>query len=642
MQTGQKFFNRFTLIRKLGQGGMGVVWLARDESLAHEVALKFLPEAAQRDPGAIDDLKRETKRALRLTHPGVVRVHDFIETPEASAISMEYIQGASLAEVLRQEPRRHFEVDDIKEWVRQLCETLAYAHTEAQVIHRDLKPGNILMDMRSRPHITDFGIARCLVDSLSRMSRSRSGTVSYMSPQQAMGEMPQASDDIYALGATIYEMLTGRAPFYSAALQVRFWDSVPPSMAARRVELGVSGQMIPLVWEETVAACLAKEPEQRPQSALEIWQRFNGQAVSAAPSASVPLESELPSSASEASQEVVEVTDWDRAEMPAEEGRSGLVWWLLALAGILAFGWWWAEGKQTKLLLSTIPTNSFASPAPINGLPPGTKVPEVSQKAMTSSQAFENSLGMKFVPVPGTRVLFCIWETRVKDFEIFVQVTGYDATDSMGSLRNQGWMQVGDTWKNPGFSQGPTHPVCGVNWKDAQAFCEWLTKKEWESGNIKTGQKYRLPTDEEWSEAIGLPVETGTIPKTKGEHGKVIFPWGTQWPPVVGAGNYAGSEAKNQDWPGNFSTIEGYRDYYTRTSPVGSFSPNQFGLYDLSGNLWEWCEDWYDDEHQYRVLRGGSWDDSVSRYLWSSYRDWGVTERRLDINGFRVVLAPAQ
>lgn len=162
-------------------------------------------------------------------------------------------------------------------------------------------------------------------------------------------------------------------------------------------------------------------------------------------------------------------------------------------------------------------------------------------------QPWANSLGMMFVPIPGTAALFCIWKTRVQDFESFANSTGYDATADMFSFRphrigRKDFRGCGDTWKSPGFSQGPTYPVVGVSWNDAKAFCQWLTDKERRERRITAGQSYRLPTDAEWSVAVGLPPEVGNLPKEKDGKIKGVYPWGSQWPPPVGAGNYAGEE----------------------------------------------------------------------------------------------------
>ena len=219
------------------------------------------------------------------------------------------------------------------------------------------------------------------------------------------------------------------------------------------------------------------------------------------------------------------------------------------------------------------------------------------------------------------------------------RLQGYDATGGMYSLRSDGWKQRGDTWKSPGFAQGPTHPVCGVSWEDAKAFCQWLTAKERKAGMISQEQSYRLPTDAEWSVAVGLNEESGGTPKDKDMKIKDVYPWGTKWPPPSGAGNYAGEESKTADTPSDWGVISGYRDGYPRTSPVGSFKANRFGLYDMGGNVWQWCEDFYDGQSGPCVLRGGSWyDGGVPDHLLSSYRVRGAPVSRFGIYGFRCVL----
>jgi formylglycine-generating enzyme required for sulfatase activity len=262
----------------------------------------------------------------------------------------------------------------------------------------------------------------------------------------------------------------------------------------------------------------------------------------------------------------------------------------------------------------------------------------------TKDHPWVNSLGMKFVPVFGTQVLFSVWDTRVEDFETFVNSTGYHATEGMWSIGKDGWKQRGTTWKEPGFIQGPTHPVVGVNWNEAEQFCKWLTKRERIAGNLPEDREYRLPKDEEWSAGVGLMHEAGSTPEKKS--GKTeLYPWDIpqkrdkNWPPPKGAGNYAGEEAKNEDWPSEWSIIEGYNDGYPRTSPVGSFSANQFGLYDMGGNALQWCEDWYNTQAKYRVLRGASWFEANPDYLLASFRNLNTPDLRIDVAGFRCVVA---
>ena len=256
-------------------------------------------------------------------------------------------------------------------------------------------------------------------------------------------------------------------------------------------------------------------------------------------------------------------------------------------------------------------------------------------------EPYENSLGMKFVPVPGTNVLFSIWDTRVQDFAQFVRETGSDATAEVYSITREGPKRVGASWRNPGFVQGPAHPVCAVNWQDAKAFCEWLTDKERHAGRLGPNQSYRLPTDAEWSVAVGLPPESGKTPEEKNGKIKEDFPWGEGWPPPPGSGNLAGSETRDDHWPADWNTIAGYQDDFPRTAPVGSFPQNQFGLYDMGGNVLQWCDDWYNDTRQRRVLRGSSFNRQDANCLLSSYRESCPPKLRMVSCGFRCVLVPA-
>jgi formylglycine-generating enzyme required for sulfatase activity len=238
---------------------------------------------------------------------------------------------------------------------------------------------------------------------------------------------------------------------------------------------------------------------------------------------------------------------------------------------------------------------------------------------------YENSLGMKFAPVPGTQVLFSIWETRRKDYEAYARA-------------NSG---VDDSWRNEThgdqpIGHEPDHPVVSVSWEDAQAFCKWLTQQERTAGRIPAGASYRLPTDEEWSGAVGLERESGSAPKDKAGKVTGVYPWGTQFPPPAKAGNYSDSVANATL---GLTGIEGYTDGFATTSPVGRFAANRFGLFDLGGNVWEWCEDWYDPSAQKsRVLRGGSWYYVGSVSLLSSLRCHFAPTRRINNFGFRVVL----
>jgi formylglycine-generating enzyme required for sulfatase activity len=255
-------------------------------------------------------------------------------------------------------------------------------------------------------------------------------------------------------------------------------------------------------------------------------------------------------------------------------------------------------------------------------------------------QPWENTLGMKFVQVPGTKVLFAIWDTRVQDFAAFVKASGYDASAGMYSLGRDGYKQLGKSWRDPGFSQGSTNPVCGVSWHDSKAFCAWLTEKERREGRLGPDQGYRLPTDEEWSLAVGLDEPRGGTPEGRSLQIKGVYPWGRQWPPPAGAGNYAGREVRESAWPRDWSAIDAYADDYPRTSPAGSFAANRFGLFDMGGNVWQWCEDRFSSGTDWRVLRGGAYNSNLAGDLLSSNRNTNDPAKRYDFEGFRCVLTP--
>src|SRR5436190_18081543 len=273
---GQVVFGRYKLVKVLGRGGMGIVWLARDEELERDVALRFLPDLMIQDRSVFDQLKRETKRCLELTHPYIVRIHDFVHDERSGCISMEYVDGETLSNLRAEKEQKVFEPPEIAGWISQLCDALDYAHNHAKVIHRDLKPSNLMVNKRGDLKITDFGIARSLVDSASRLTteQGRSGTLVYMSPQQLNGERSTHLDDIYSLGATIYELLTSKPPFYSGNVDRQICERVVPSMTERRKEFNIEPASISQIWEKTVADCLAKNQLRRRQSAAEVAQRL--------------------------------------------------------------------------------------------------------------------------------------------------------------------------------------------------------------------------------------------------------------------------------------------------------------------------------------------------------------------------------
>ena len=273
-----KVFALFELERELDIGSTGPVWLAEDlvRRQVDQVALKFLPDFIVSDKTAVAELKNEIRRRIALKHPNILRVYDLLENKGRVAIQMEYLDGQSLSHLRLSRPNQIFEVRDLEKWVKELCEALEYAHKDVGLIDGDIVPGNLIVDLAGNLKLKDFGIAKAITGSMSRsvVIHHTSETLPYKSPQRAAGGGPAITDDLYSLGAIVYELLTSKPPFYAGDIGAQVSEKVPPSMSERRAELGIEGQAIPKNWEETVAACLAKDPVQRPQSAIEVEKRL--------------------------------------------------------------------------------------------------------------------------------------------------------------------------------------------------------------------------------------------------------------------------------------------------------------------------------------------------------------------------------
>lgn len=284
----------------IGEGGTGVIHLVRDELIDRIVALKLPHDSILRDPGARLDVINETRQAMELTHPNIVRIHDFHETGGLWGISMQYVRGKNLEEIRYQKAGQNrgggrrrailpYTVERIEVWISQLCHALSYAHEDAHMVHRDIKPRNLMVERRSdgfeKLLLTDFGITQKLRHHSLMLSRIQTdqednrtiGTLPYMSWEQIRGAPASILDDVYSVGATIYELLTGRPPFYEGVIeQIRHQVecTVPPSMTQRLAQFDLPHDPIPGPWEETVAACLEKRPQDRPQSIAEIMSRL--------------------------------------------------------------------------------------------------------------------------------------------------------------------------------------------------------------------------------------------------------------------------------------------------------------------------------------------------------------------------------
>jgi serine/threonine-protein kinase len=273
---------RYRIFGLLGKGGMGEVYRADDIKLGQPVALKFLPKALEQNQERLNRFLNEVKTARHVSHPNVCRVYDVGEHEGQHFLSMEYVDGEDLASLLRRIGR--LPEDKAVQIARQLCAGLGASH-EQGVLHRDMKPANVMIDGRGRVRITDFGLAD-LTESIGK-DASRAGTPGYMAPEQLQGEAVTPRSDIYSLGLVLYELFTGRPAFEAETLRdiTRMQLETAPTSPSSHV----SG-MDPAV-ERAILRCLEKDPSDRPASALAVAASLPG----ADPLAAALMAGETPS-----------------------------------------------------------------------------------------------------------------------------------------------------------------------------------------------------------------------------------------------------------------------------------------------------------------------------------------------------------
>jgi serine/threonine protein kinase len=241
--------------------------------MAHAANHPTMPHLIS-DVKEIERLRIEALRSHELSHPNIVRVYDFMHGAQGVALAMEYVDGWSLWSLKVDKPGQRFIPEEIAPWIRDLCAALDHAHA-AGVVHRDVKPSNLIVNSRGQLKLVDFGLSRSMAPGGVDAGYHRVvGTDWYMSPEQWTGELPTVADDIYSLGATIYELLTGKPPFYDGDVLVKTHQVIPPRMTERLAEFGVRKAKLPAEWEAAVAACLAKQAAQRPPNAREVAARL--------------------------------------------------------------------------------------------------------------------------------------------------------------------------------------------------------------------------------------------------------------------------------------------------------------------------------------------------------------------------------
>jgi len=367
------FDGRYRIVRKLGTGGMANVYLAEDEVLGRRVAIKILNDRHAGDDQFVERFRREAKNAASLSHPNIVSIYDRGEAEGTYYIAMEYLDGRSLKELIV--ARGPAPVNVAIDYARQILAAIRFAHRHG-IVHRDIKPHNVLVDAEGRLKVTDFGIARA---GTSQMTEAGSiiGTAQYLSPEQAKGAPVDQTSDLYSVGVVLYELLTGVVPFSGdtpVEIAMKHLSSTPESPSAKRAE-------IPRELDMVVLRALAKDPADRYQSAEEmdadLARVARGAAISpATEEAATAIISRPPSTAVTAitpprTRETVPYAP-PAAYYDYDEPRRRAIWpWLVALLFVVAAiigGYFLYNQVQTQLSNSKVAVGDYRGLREINAV----------------------------------------------------------------------------------------------------------------------------------------------------------------------------------------------------------------------------------------------------------------------------------
>ena len=311
---GQLYGERYRLQLRIAIGGMGEVWQAEDELILRQVAIKILKEEYLSDPAFLERFRTEARSAALVEHVGIANIYDYGEDTGSAYLVMELVPGESMSRLLEREKRLpEAQVLDI---VAQTSRALAAAHARG-LVHRDIKPGNLLITPDGKVKITDFGIARVGDQVPLTKTGQVMGTVQYLAPEQATGKTSTGATDLYSLGVVAYEALAGKRPFRGEnqmAIAMAHINEMPPAL---------SDSIDPRV-QNLVLSCLAKKPNQRPESGTSL--AIRAEALLREKRKGAPVTSAIP-----IDDPVTELISTDTAPLP----RAPIVWPWLATIGLL-------------------------------------------------------------------------------------------------------------------------------------------------------------------------------------------------------------------------------------------------------------------------------------------------------------------
>ena len=684
---------QYKLLKKLGEGGMGAVYLAEDTHVQRRVAVKILAPKLARDHELLSRFRREAIATGKLNHENIVAAYTFAEDGGVFYYAMEYCEGEPLDKFLE---RVHFlpEEEALRILV-QVARGLQYAH-EHGVIHRDIKPANVFVTKDGVAKVLDLGLSKQTgmgPRSFTTMTGILVGTPHYMSPEQARGEKQiDGRSDIYSLGAMFYHLVTGETPFDAPNVAAIFFKQLTeqlPNPQDLNPELSDGAVQV-------ITRMMAREPADRYRDCKELLRDLElvadgktpGREVLDAARSSVAVRRGKQASAlgpALLAAKAADARDHKADVSPAAPPvRAALLKETTGKVGRLLRQFASVVTKPRTsplafsivtiiipciLLVVILATNRRTEGTPSAGAAPEPQVQ--ATKPATNTGQWATSPGpdpsiastaqrlladvklpqfpkdltldlgggvkMEMVLVPAgefdmgsnegpgeERPVHKVkiskpfytgkYEVTVAQFRAFVDATKYQTEAEKAGNKGWGWDRgwkelTGVNWKMPNFPPEGNYPVCLISWDDAQEFVKWASKQ--------TGRKVSLPSEAQWEYAC----RAGTTAK---------FNLGDQ-----------DSDLEQAAW---FRMNSG-----VQTNAVGQKKPNAWGLYDMHGNVWEWCADWYanysaetaadpqgPEQGQFRVQRGGSWISDPG-FCRSAYRASNAPDARLDSIGFRVV-----
>jgi serine/threonine-protein kinase len=618
---GRTLLNQFHVDAFVASGGMGAVYLVTDLKRNAPLAMKVLHADLADDPTVFKRFQREAQALRQLKHPNIVPFYGLYQDRGATFLLEAFISGSSLQEILRENHK--LPVNEALVYMKGLCAALGYAHS-LNIVHCDVKPGNVMVDHKGGIYLTDFGIAR-FVGATTTTTMGVAGTPAYMAPEQIVGRGIGPATDIYALGVMLYEMLTGQKPFRGTEPETEAGGATPseriryghlhvPPPDPRQVNPAINPKM-----SQVMLKALAKNPAERFRSTQDFFaalcwavqtrlEDVSGEAtilgdVNVAPSGPGPHTSATPQ---------LSGTEPKRRNFVPIFAAAGLALVLvlcMAIAGYIGYttvihptaivepSTVLAQPDTPTAVLMVIPTMTVPStPTEIQILMPASATPYPDEivdaygVSMRLVSAGPFTMGSKSGEIDEGPV-------HVVDLPAYY-MDKYEVTNAFyKKCVDAGVCQPPQLdsetrsryYGNPEFDD---YPVIVVKWASAKTYCEW--------------RGARLPTETEWEKAA------------RGTDGR-NYPWGEGID--CGHANYLGKACIGD------------------TTRVGSYESGKspYGMYDMAGNVWEWVADWYDvypggdpsryDTYgqKYRVVRGGSWGSSTDAgvsVLRVSYRGW--------------------